>query len=137
MFSTKGAMIGVAAAAVSALLVAGMAFSVTSGAATDGPPGDLAGFPSNFDIPAPGTDPGTGSPPAAPIEDPTGTTDPNAGNIDPNAGAPGAGASGPGSLPNAGTGSTGNTVAVAGLLALLAVAGAGLLGAGSAIVRRK
>jgi len=146
MFSLKGAMLGAAATAVAGLLVAGMAFSVTTGSASDvgGPNGNLAGFPSSFDIPAPGTDPNAGNPPASPIEPPAGTidpnagnVDPNAGNIDPNAGAPGAGATGPSGLPNAGYGEQGGAAGVASVLALLAIAGAGLVGAGASFASRR
>jgi hypothetical protein len=131
MFKSKGAIVGVAAAlAATVLLVAGLAVTSTSGAATDTP---FGGAPSGFpDL--------TGNPPAAdenPVTNPG--TNPPAGNpagtapgIDPNGGA-GAGNAAPGSLPNAGFGAEGNG-GVAATVILLALAGAALVGAGATAV---
>jgi hypothetical protein len=130
MFKSKGALVGVAAAVVgSALLLAGMAVSTTSGAGTDfgGAP---SGFPSLTENPPaspiePGTDTGTGT-------DPVGTTNPT----DPNAGDAGAGGTGPNSLPDAGFGAESGTNASV-FVAMLALAGAALVGAGATAARRR
>jgi hypothetical protein len=133
MFNLKGAMLVAAATAVAGLLVAGMALTVTTGSASDVGNGNLSGFPSNFDIPAPSADSPATNPPASPLEPPAGSMDPNAGTVDNNAGAPGAGATGPSGLPDAGYGEQGGVAGVASVLMLLAIAGASLVGAGASI----
>jgi hypothetical protein len=129
MFKSKGAIVGVAAAlAASVLLVAGLAVTSTSGAATDSP---FGGAPSGFpdltgNPPAAGENPVTN--PAPPAGNPAGT----APGTNPAAGA-GAGTAAPGSLPNAGFGSNGSD-SVSATVILLALAGAALVGAGAAAV---
>jgi hypothetical protein len=138
MFKSKGAMIGVAVALVaSALLVGGMVFTTSTGAATDGFGGAPSGFP---DV----TDPGTGNPPAAEEEPgtnpgtqptnpvPTTPGQPTTG-IDPTGGA-GAGTGAPGTLPNAGFGFAGDGAGSSAMVVLLALAGAALVGAGATVV---
>ena len=130
MFKSKGAIVGVAAAlAASVLLVAGMAVTSTSGAATDTPFGGApSGFPDLGNPPAaeeePAANPGTNPIPS----NPAGT----APGIDPTGGA-GAGNAAPGSLPNAGFGDNGSD-GVAATVILLALAGAALVGAGATAV---
>jgi hypothetical protein len=140
MFKTKGAMFGLAAAFVaSALILAGMAVTTSTGAATD-LPGHIGAGPSGS-LDAPGTDPGTGNPPAAPVEPPAApptTGIPSTGSpattVDtPNTGNTGAGGSGPGSLPDAGFGSTAGS-GLATMIVLFALAGAALAGAGATAV---
>jgi hypothetical protein len=131
MFKSKGAMIGVAAALVaSALLVAGMAFTTSTGAATDTP---FGGAPSGFE------DPGTGNPPAAGEEpgtvpgtqpgQPAGT----APGVDPTGGA-GAGNAAPGTLPSAGFGLADGNAGSGAMVVLLALAGAALIGVGATVI---
>jgi hypothetical protein len=132
MFKTKGAMLGVAAVlAGTALLLAGMAINSTAGAATDGS-GAPSGLPAIEDI---GTDPGTGNPPAAPIE-PTSPTAPGAPTTDPLGGA-GAGGTAPTGLPSAGyaTENNGSNSTLLLALAAMALVGAGVATVGA--VRRK
>lgn len=134
MFKFKGALLSVAAAAVvGTLLVAGMAVTATSGAGTDfggAPQGD---WPT---IDQPGTDPGTGNPPASPVEPPAGTNPITGG---PGGSDLGAG-SGPSGLPNAGYGTPEGANGLTSLFVLLGIAGAGLATAGAsafAASRRK
>lgn len=137
MFKSKGAMFGVAAAAlVGMLLVAGMTVSTTSGAPTDlSIPGSGLG---NIDLTAPDSAPGAvpGNPPASPVEPPiTNPTDPTTNPSGAPAGAAGAGAGAPGSLPNAGFGVVGSDGAGNGsMLVLLALAGMVFVGAGASVV---
>lgn len=130
MFKSRGVLVGVAAAFVgSALLLAGMSVTTTSGAGTDigGAPN---GFPSLTENPPaspiePGTDTGTGT-------DPVGSTNPT----DPNAGDAGAGGTAPSNLPDAGYGTEAGSDAGI-FVALMALAGAALVGAGATTARRR
>jgi predicted small secreted protein len=133
MFKSKGAMIGVAAALVaSALLVAGMAFNTTRGAATDIPFGGApSGFPDSTD---------TGNPPAAEEEQPgtvpgtqPGSPAGTAPGVDPTGGA-GAGNAAPGTLPSAGFGFADDGAGSGAMVILLALAGAALIGVGATVV---
>jgi hypothetical protein len=130
MLKSKGAVIGVAVALVgAALLAAGMAVSTTSGAGTDSFTGAPNGFPVAVDpAPAAPTDPSI--PGTTPGTDPAGIP---ASPTTPD-GSAGAGGTAPDALPNAGFGMTesGNSFGV--LVALLAVAGAALIGAGATAV---
>ena len=136
MFKSKGAMIGVAVALVaSALLVGGMVFTTSTGAATDGfggAPSGGFGNPDTGNPPAaeeePGTNPGTQ--PTNPV--PTTPGQPATG-IDPTGGA-GAGTGAPGTLPNAGFGFADNGAGSGAMVVLLALAGAALIGAGATVV---
>ena len=133
MLKSKGAVIGVAVALVgAALLAAGMAVSTTSGAGTDAFNGaPTSGFPDvTGPAPAAPTDP---SIPGTPGTDPGNPAGIPASPTTPDAGA-GAGGTSPDALPNAGFGMTesGNSFGV--LVALLAVAGAALIGAGATAV---
>ncbi len=129
MFKSKGALVGVAAAVVgSALLLAGMSVNTASGVGTDY--GAPSGFPSLTENPPaspiePGTDTGTGT-------DPVGTTNPT----DPNAGDAGAGGTAPSNLPDAGFGTEAGSDAGM-FVALMALAGAALVGAGATTARRR
>jgi hypothetical protein len=136
MLKSKGAMIGVAAALVaSALLVAGMAFTTSTGAATDGFGGaPSGGFPDVIGNPPaaeeePGTTPGTQ--PTNPVPVVPGTQ-PSTG-IDPTGGA-GAGGAAPGSLPSAGFGFADSGAGSGAMVVLLALAGAALIGVGATVV---
>jgi len=131
MLKSKGAMIGVAVALVgSALLLAGMAVSTTSGAGTDGFGGaPTSGFPdvtgpapaAPTDPSIPGTTPGNPAGiPVAPGTDPTGGS--------------GAGGTSPDALPNAGFGVTEGGNGFGAMIVLLALAGAALVGAGATAV---
>lgn len=129
MFKTRGAMFGVVVAVATAgLLVAGLSFAGTTGAATD-----INGAPADLTIP-------TDNPPASPIEPGTpvdGGSGPTTGNPvpgDPNSGDAGAGGLQPGQLPSAGYGTDGGANSAATLIVLLAVAGAAIAGAGASVV---
>ena len=130
MLKSKGAVIGVAVALVgAALLAAGMAVSTTSGAGTDAFNGaPTSGFPDvTGPAPAAPTDPSIpGTDPGNPAGIPASPTTPD--------GSAGAGGTAPDALPNAGFGmaESGNSFGV--LVALLAVAGAALIGAGATAV---
>ncbi len=142
MFKVKGATFGIAVAVVTAgLLVAGMSFAGTTGAATDDF-GNINGAPTDLTIPSDtGTD--SGNPPASPIEPGTpvdGGQDPISGNPvpgDPNSGDAGAGGLEPGQLPSAGFGSDGGANGASTLIVLLAIGGAALAGAGATAVASK
>lgn len=138
MFKARGAMFGVAVAVVTAgLLVAGMSFAGTTGAATDDL-GDISGAPTDLTVPGDtGTD--SGNPPASPIEPVDGGSGPTSGNVpgDPNSGDAGAGGLAPGQLPSAGFGDEGGTNGAATLIVLLAIGGAVLAGAGATAVASK
>jgi hypothetical protein len=134
MLSTKGAVLGVAAAlAGAALLFAGMTLTGITGAATD--LGTDGGGPSGgFELPA---DFGTTNPPASPVDPPSSTppgavpnpvagTDPNAGGAGPDASAAG--------LPNAGFGAGDDGNSLGTFVTLLAMAGFALVGVGAAAV---
>jgi hypothetical protein len=135
MFKSKGAMIGVAAALVaSALLVAGMAFTTSTGAATDTP---FGGAPSGFpDV----TDPGTGNPPAAGEEPGTtpgtlpGSPAGQAPGTQPSTGVDAGGTGAPGSLPSAGFGLADSGAGSGAMVVLLALAGAALIGVGATVI---
>jgi hypothetical protein len=132
MLKSKGAVIGVAVALVgSALLLAGMAVSTTSGAGTDAFNGaPTGGFPdvtgpapaAPTDPSIPGTTPGTdpGNPAGVPGTTPGGDA--------------GAGGTAPDALPNAGFGATDGGNGFGAMIVLLALAGAALVGAGATAV---
>jgi hypothetical protein len=135
MFKSKGATFGVAVAVVaSALLVAGLAFDTTRGAATDfgGAPSGGFGNPTTGNPPAaeeePGTNPGTVPTNPVPFVPGQPTT-----GIDPTGGA-GAGSGAPGSLPSAGFGFADGGAGSGAMVVLLALAGAALIGVGATVV---
>ena len=128
MLKSKGAMLGVAAALVVAVLtVASLAVTTTSGAGTD----DTDNTPAPTVVAQPTSAPST--PPQAPIEAPADTT------ADPTGGQQGAG-TGPGELPDAGYGTAdngGSTSLIFGLAGIVLMAGSGLMFAASKAGSRK
>jgi hypothetical protein len=138
MLKSKGAVIGVAVAVVgAALLAAGLAVSTTSGAGTDdiftGAPtgefpeviGPAPAAPTDPSIPGtPGTTPGTDA--GNPAGIPASPTSPD--------GGAGAGGTSPDALPNAGLGGADSGSGFGAMVALLAIAGAALIGAGATAV---
>jgi hypothetical protein len=129
MLKARGTWIGAAAAVVAGvLLVAGMAVSTQSGAATDL---NVGGAPQGqFEVPA-------GNPPAAPVEPPANPGNDGTGipGVNPTGANAGAGAA-PNGLPNAGAGqATGNSATS--MMVLLGLAGVLLAGAGASVVAAK
>jgi hypothetical protein len=129
MLKSKGAILAIALGAT-ALVLAGLAITTTTGAATDPTPG---GAPSSWEAP-------TGNPPAAPIDQPAPTDPGTVGQpTSPSpAGAPAGAGEGPGALPSAGFGTSGDGSSMS-LIVLLGMAGVALVGAGATAVtaRRK